>query len=252
MNKILTELKKIMTDSIKEYLPEVSFDRLEDNGTVFYMNGKNGTEFDWFVNDKISDFMMFYNDEDNMGAVKATLYNAGDVLIYVYGEQGKTIVKEINTFLDVEKEDILSLAVNLRYEADEKRIWDSDIESIDTDVEPEVDIIKDYLGRAYAYEDMRTRKRMLGQAAYVSKKIVDEGRKVGYMCREEALNENDSGWSFLAGDEEDEYIQDYNNIAIMSVHSVLQYDRTVMKYITCPEGTRLVRVSEDEFAPDED
>ena len=77
-----------------------------------------GTEFDWFVNDKISDFMMFYNDEDNMGAVKATLYNAGDVLIYVYGEQGKTIVKEINTFLDVEKEDILSLAVNLSYEVD--------------------------------------------------------------------------------------------------------------------------------------
>ena len=60
------------------------------------------------MNGKVSDFMMFYNDEDNMGAVKATLYNAGDVLIYVYGEQGKTIVKEINTFLDVEKEDILS------------------------------------------------------------------------------------------------------------------------------------------------
>jgi hypothetical protein len=38
----------------------------------------------------------------------------------VYGEQGKTIVKEINTFLDVEKEDILSLAVNLRYEVDEE------------------------------------------------------------------------------------------------------------------------------------
>ena len=63
------------------------------------------------------------------------------MIIYVYGEQGKTIVKEINTFLDVEREDILSLAVTLRYEADEKRIWDSDIEFIDTDVEPEVDII---------------------------------------------------------------------------------------------------------------
>jgi hypothetical protein len=34
MNKILTELKKIMTDSIKEYLPEVSFDRLEDNAVT--------------------------------------------------------------------------------------------------------------------------------------------------------------------------------------------------------------------------
>ena len=34
MNKILTELKKIMTDSFKEYLPEVSFDRLEDNAVT--------------------------------------------------------------------------------------------------------------------------------------------------------------------------------------------------------------------------
>ena len=34
MNKILTELKKIMTDSFKEYLPEVSFDRLEDNAVM--------------------------------------------------------------------------------------------------------------------------------------------------------------------------------------------------------------------------
>ena len=33
--------------------------------------------------------------------------------------------------------------------------------------------------------------------SYVSKKITDEGWKVGYMTREEALNENDSGWSFL-------------------------------------------------------
>ena len=63
MNKILTELKKIMTDSIKEYLPEVSFDLLEDNGAVFYMNGKNGTEFDWFVNDKISDFNHDFNSK---------------------------------------------------------------------------------------------------------------------------------------------------------------------------------------------
>ena len=172
MNKILTELKKIMTDSIKEHLPEVSFDQLEDNGAVFYMNGNNGTEFDWYVNEKVSDFMMFYNDEDNMGAVKLTLYDAGDLRLFVYGEQGKALVKEINTYLDVEKEEVLDLAVTLRYEADEKGIWDSNIESIETDAKPDQNVVKDYLERAVSYEEMKTRKMMLGQAAYVSKKII--------------------------------------------------------------------------------
>ena len=63
MNKILL---KIMLAAVKEHLPEVSMSDLEDNGAVYYMNGKNGTEFDWYVNEKVSDFMMFYNDEDNI------------------------------------------------------------------------------------------------------------------------------------------------------------------------------------------
>ena len=49
-------------------------DFLEENGTVYYMNGKNGTEFDWHVNDRLSDFMVFYDDEDKLGAVKASVY----------------------------------------------------------------------------------------------------------------------------------------------------------------------------------
>ena len=66
MNKILKEIKEIMIDCIEKHLPEISFKDLEDNGAVFYMNGKNGTEFDWYVNNKLSDFMIFYNDENNI------------------------------------------------------------------------------------------------------------------------------------------------------------------------------------------
>ena len=41
MNKILKEIKEIMIDCIEKHLPEISFKDLEDNGAVFYMNGKN-------------------------------------------------------------------------------------------------------------------------------------------------------------------------------------------------------------------
>lgn len=86
MNRILIELKKNMKECLEKYVSDILPDDLEDRGAIFYMNGKNGTEFDWYVNDKVSDFMIFYNDKDNLGAVKATIYNNGELLIYVYGE----------------------------------------------------------------------------------------------------------------------------------------------------------------------
>ena len=50
MNRILNEIKEIIKQNLNKYLPEVKPIDLEENGTVFYMNGKNGTEFDWYVN----------------------------------------------------------------------------------------------------------------------------------------------------------------------------------------------------------
>lgn len=50
MNQILVQVDKYMHEALKNRLPDVSTGNLEDDGTVFYMNGKNGTAFDWFVN----------------------------------------------------------------------------------------------------------------------------------------------------------------------------------------------------------
>ena len=72
MHKVLSEIKEIINKSIYEHLPDVQSSDLEENGNIYYMNGKNGTEFDWYVNEHISDFMVFYNDEKNLGAVKLT------------------------------------------------------------------------------------------------------------------------------------------------------------------------------------
>ncbi|MBR4084466.1 MAG: DUF2185 domain-containing protein [Lachnospiraceae bacterium] len=251
MNRILLEIKKVMLDSVKEYLPQIHLSDLEDNGAVYYMNGKNGTEFDWYVNEKVSDFMMFYNDEANMGAVKTTLYNDGGLLIYVYGEQGKAVPQKIESYLDVTEEEILSLAVLLRNEADDKSIWDADIERMDTDKEADAAMVKEFVSNAHDYDDMRERKTLLGQVAYVSKRIMDEGWKIGYMYRDEVVQENDSGWVFMAGNEDDEYTEDYRNIQLMSIHSVMQYDGAIWKHITAPVGTRLIRVSAEEFEVDD-
>ena len=87
MNRILNEIKEIIKQNINEYLPDVKPCDLEESGTVYYMNGKNGTEFDWYVNEHLPSFMVFYNDEQNLGAVSLSIYTDGGILLYIYGEK---------------------------------------------------------------------------------------------------------------------------------------------------------------------
>ena len=107
MKIILEKIQTIIFEAIKENLPDISSVDLEESGKVYYMNGKNGTEYDWFVNDHLPVFMVFYNDENNLGAVKATVYIDGSMLLYLYDEKGKHLAKEIQTHLDINEEEWL-------------------------------------------------------------------------------------------------------------------------------------------------
>lgn len=250
MNNILNAIKQLITESRTMYLPHVKTEDLEENGAVYYMNGKNGTEFDWYVNNKISDFFVFYNDKNNLGAVKLTLYCDGGILIYVYDEKGKKLIKEVKTYLDKSTDELFQFAVLLRNEMDDNKIWDANIENINTDVELTDDIINEFKNNQKYYEAMITRKKMMGMYSYVSKRITDEGWKVGYITRAESLNENDSGWSFLAGNEDNAFTNDYRNIKLLSIAEICQLDYDVFKYIDKPVGTSLIRISSNEFEID--
>lgn len=124
MNCILIKIKEVIEENIKLYLPHVKNSELENDGAIYYMNGKDGTEFDWFVNDKLPPFMVFYNDKANLGAIKLLLYSDGGIAVYIYDEKGTKLIKEVNVHLEVNETDILELAVILRNEADDKRIWE--------------------------------------------------------------------------------------------------------------------------------
>lgn len=89
MNQTLRELRAIADPGAGQVLPEVTDQDLEKSGALFYMNGQNGTEFDWYVNDRLSSFMVFYNDEANLGAVKLYLNRSATADMFLYGERGK-------------------------------------------------------------------------------------------------------------------------------------------------------------------
>ena len=67
--------------------------------------------------------------------------------------------------------------------------------------------------------------------------ITVEGRKVGYMYREELDDDGDSGWRFMAGRESPEYMDDAANIAIYDVNTVANYDPEIIPLLNAPVGS---------------
>lgn len=250
MNRILEEITAMMTDSIRTQLSEVPLSGFEEDGTVYYMNGKNGTEFDWHVNGKLSDFFIFYNDEANLGAVKTRVNCDGSTITYVYTDKGKQLKAEIPGSLDASEAELLQLAVTLRREADDRRIWDMAVKLIDTDVIPTEEQIQEFVENRQYYEGMIQRMNIMGQFSYVSRMVLDDNLTIGYMCRDEGLHDQDSGWSFMAGVEDDAYIDDAQNIALLHVGSVCQMDPAVWKFIDAPAGSSFIRISAEEFEED--
>jgi hypothetical protein len=95
-------------------------------------------------------------------------------------------------------------------------------------------------------------------ACYASDRITVEGRKVGFMYREEPDTEIDSGWRFTAGDESQEYMDDPDNVNVYDVNTIANYDPAIVPHLMSPTGSaferdeRTGRFQKVDFAPEVD
>ena len=85
-------------------------------------------------------------------------------------------------------------------------------------------------------------------------RITVDGQKVGYMYREEPEEPEDdddpvlTGWTFMAGDEDEDYADDPDNWAIYEVNTICNYDPAIIPYLKAPYDTAFGRVEgTDEF-----
>lgn len=91
-----------------------------------------------------------------------------------------------------------------------------------------------------------------GAGCIVSDMITKEGWKVGYLFRDEPLeNQPDSGWRFFKGDENEEYAGDSANHHVSAINTVCSYDPDIIPYLRRPVGTRLIRVAGGKFMEDD-
>ena len=64
-----------------------------------------------------------------------------------------------------------------------------------------------------------------GEGCIVSDRITKEGFKVGYMYREAPDEDNpDSGWRFLAGNEDEAYMNESSNHSVFSINTICNLD----------------------------
>jgi len=79
-------------------------------------------------------------------------------------------------------------------------------------------------------------------ACMASNRITVDGQPVGFMYRERPEFEGDSGWRFLAGDENDEYMANDLNSKVFDVNTIANYDIAVVPYLKLAFGIELERI----------
>jgi hypothetical protein len=76
---------------------------------------------------------------------------------------------------------------------------------------------------------------------FVTNRVLVDGRRVGYLYREEPDEEEDSGWRLTANDESDEYMSNAENLAYVSLGAVLSKDDSFRHLLDSPVGSAFVR-----------
>lgn len=93
------------------------------------MNDIDGTVFDWVMNERLCEFMMFYNDT-GMGAIKLNVLKNGKVNIYLYKNNANSSFKDVTSEL-FSKEEALELVVLMYNIADKKNLYGKSINNME-------------------------------------------------------------------------------------------------------------------------
>ena len=115
-------LKQIVdvVNEIREKYPIIGN---ELDGKIYYMNGNDGTDFDWKCNGRVCEFMVFHENE--MGYIKLMVYNDNLITIYVYADGGMHPTQELEKHY---YKNSLELANFLYRTFDADDLWDEPIE----------------------------------------------------------------------------------------------------------------------------
>ena len=129
--EIIEKIKGVFAE-IREKYPLITEEDLHSNGAIFYMNGNDGTDFDWNANEHTSEFYVYHENE--IGFIKLYVNKGDTYTAYVYPNGEMSAIETIRG--DLDEGDSLYLATLLYRKADREYIYDAVIDEIDFSYEP--------------------------------------------------------------------------------------------------------------------
>lgn len=115
----------------RKMCPNITDDMLDTNGAIHYMNGNDGTSFDWNTNDRLCEFYVYHKNE--MGFIKAFVNRDNTIDMYIYEDGG---MKPTYKFTEeMENLSAKSFANLMDYIADREYKYDRPIDELDWDVD---------------------------------------------------------------------------------------------------------------------
>ena len=115
----------------REKHPNITNDMLYDNGSIYYMNGNDGTDFDWDYNDRLCEFYVFHKNE--MGFIKVCVNRNNSINVYIYEDGGiEPTYKFKEELKELESEDF---AIIMNRIADKENLWDQPIDKLDWNID---------------------------------------------------------------------------------------------------------------------
>lgn len=74
-----------------------------------------------------------------------------------------------------------------------------------------------------------------------SKRLVDERLPVRFMYHEQTDDDQNSGWMFFSGTEDQDYADNPDNIKIYDIKTILKIDKTILPYLDAAAGMAFER-----------
>ena len=124
--QIIEKIKTLFAD-IRDKYPLITDEDLHSKGAIFYMNGNDGTDFDWNANDRCCEFYILHDNK--IGFIKLYVNKGDTYTAYVYPNGEMSAVE--TTRGDLDEGDSLYLAALLYRKADREYIYDAIIDEID-------------------------------------------------------------------------------------------------------------------------
>lgn len=117
------QIRDIIEKARKEHFTDKGLATMEG---IYYMNGNDGTDFDWGVNNRVCEFYIWKPDESGLIKFLAERGNTFTMYVYDYESPYSGKYKKYEGTLDI---DMYDLACHLQASFDDKGIWNAPVDS---------------------------------------------------------------------------------------------------------------------------